>query len=592
MGRLLLLCRLITRDLRRRPGEAVMFLLAVTAATASLALGMAADDALGTAYLKTRAATAGPDITAITTADDPAAVAERLARTPGVVAQSDPVFTFDTVIRAHGRDARSAVEGRDAEPSAVDRPLVTSGSWVRSGGVVVERSFAQVLGVAVGDRVTIGGRDYPVVGIAVSVATGVYPGSDWAQGPGTSDYGGRVWLTTADTRVAAGDTPGVHLIHLKLADPAATAEWIDTAFPKEDRGAAWVNVRYWQDVLDQDAKFIMFARPALVVGGWLLAAAAIVTLAALTAVRAGRDNRRAGLLKAVGATPAAVAAVLLAQHLLLTLVATALGLTAASLLAPELADPSAGLINSAGPPATDTVIGTVFLAVVVALAGTLGPAVRAARTSTVDTLVDPAHPLVHRPRLNAVTAHLPTSLLVGVRLLARRPGRAALTAVGTGATGVMVTALLTLHSIPDVKVSYGVSNPGGLRDIVTVQTVTGVTYVLMALSVLNTVFLGWSAAVRARRALAVTRTLGATPGQVVTALCTAQILPAGLGVAVGTPVGLVLYNLFSRTVVVPPGSWLLGAGLAVLLTVGALTALPAWAHTRGPAGPTLNAEPA
>ncbi|MFK0120170.1 FtsX-like permease family protein [Streptomyces sp. NPDC090994] len=592
MGRLLLLWRLIARDLRRRPGEAVMFLLAVTAATTSLALGMATDDAVGAAYLKTRDATAGPDVTAITTAADPSAVAERLAGTPGVVAHSDPVFAFDTTVRAHGRSARSAVEGRDGGPSAVDRPLVTSGTWVRPGGVVVERSFAQVLGVDVGDRVTLTGRDYPVVGIALSVATGVYPGSDWAQGPGTSDYGGRVWLTTADTRAAAGDTPGVHLIHLKLSDPAAITQWTDAAFPQDDRGGDWVNVRSWQDVLDQDTKFIMFARPALVVGGWLLGGAAVVTLAALTALRAGRDDRRAGLLKAVGATPGAVAAVLLAQHLLLTALAAALGLTAGSLLAPELADPSAGLINTVSPPATDTVVGTVLLAAVVAGAGVLGPVLRAARTSTVDSLADPAQPPVRHPRLNAVTAYLPTSLLIGVRLLARRPGRAVLTTVGAGVTSVMVTALLTLHAVPDVEIEYGLSHPGGLRDIVTVRTVTGVTYVLVALSVLNTVFLGWSTAVRARRALTVTRTLGATPGQVVTALCTAQLLPAALGVAVGTPAGLVLYNLFSRVVIVPPGSWLLLAASAVLLTAGVLTALPAWAHTRGPAGRALHAGPA
>ncbi|MEV5756942.1 hypothetical protein AB0L61_09260 [Streptomyces tendae] len=52
------------------------------------------------------------------------------------------------------------------------------------------------------------------------------------------------------------------------------------------------------------------------------------------------------------------------------------------------------------------------------------------------------------------------------------------------------------------------------------------------LSVLNTVLVSRSTAVQARRALAVTRTLGATPGQVVAALCTAQLLPAVGGIAV------------------------------------------------------------
>lgn len=38
-------------------------------------------------------------------------------------------------------------------------------------------------------------------------------------------------------------------------------------------------------------------------------------------------------------------------------------------------------------------------------------------------------------------------------------------------------------------------------------------------------------------------------------------------------------------------SWLLTAALAVLLAIAALTALPAWAHTRSPAGRLLEAEP-
>jgi len=114
---------------------------------------------------------------------------------------------------------------------------------------------------------------------------------------------------------------------------------------------------------------------------------------------------------------------------------------------------------------------------------------------------------------------------------------------------------------------------------------------LVALSALNTVLLGWSTAVQARRALTITRTLGATPGQVVTALCAAQLLPAVPGAAVGIPAGLGLYWLLGDTVT-PPGSWLLTAALVILLAVGALTALPAWAHTRSPAGHALNAEPA
>ncbi|MBB2743998.1 UNVERIFIED_ORG: putative ABC transport system permease protein [Microbispora rosea subsp. rosea] len=591
MGHLLLMWRLILHDLRRRPAEALVFLIAVTVATASLTLGLATDNALATAYVKTRAATAGPDITAITTDTDPSGLAERLADTPGVATQADPVFAFDTTVRAHGQSAHSSVEGRGSSPSAVDRPLVTSGTWVRPGGAVVERGFAQALGVRVGDRVTIGKRGYPVVGIAISAATPVYPFSDWAQGPGPSDYGGRIWLTTANARAAAGDTPGVYLIHLKLTDPTEPLRWSDTVFTDDRRGDSWVNTHDWQTVLETDTAMIRNTRPALVVGGWLLAAAAIVTLAALATARAARDNRRAALLKAVGAGPGTVTAVLLARYLLLTFLATALGLAAGTLAAPHLVDPSAGLLDTVGPPDAGTVFAAVFLAVVVAVTGALGPAVRAARRSTVQTLADPAHTLTRHPRLNAVTAYLPTSLLLGVRLLARRPGRAALAAAGTAATTIMVTALLTFHAELDATPAFKRFGPIEVRTDQTGQVLLAVTFALVALSTLNTVLLSWGTAVQARRALTITRTLGATPGQVVAAHCVTQLLPAVPGVAAGIPAGLGLYWFFA-TPVTPPGSWLLTAALAILLAIAVLTALPAWVHTREPAGRVLNAEAA
>jgi putative ABC transport system permease protein len=335
---------------------------------------------------------------------------------------------------------------------------------------------------------------------------------------------------------------------------------------------------------------IRFTRPTLVIGGWLLAVAAIVTLAALTALRAARDQRRAGLLKAVGAGPGTVTAVLLTQYLLLTVLATALGLAAGTVAAPELADPSAGLLNTVSPPGTDTVVGTVFLAVVVALAGTLGPVLRAARASTVHALADPAHLLTHRPRLNAMTAYLPTSLLLGVRLLARRPGRAALASAGTAATTIMVTAVLTWHTELNAAPDFVRFGPIEVRTDQTGQVLLAVTLALGALSTLNTVLLGWSTAVQARRALTIARALGATPGQAVSALCVAQLLSAVPGLAAGIPAGLGLYWLFGDTVT-PPASWLLTTALVILTAVGALTALPAWVHTRHPAGRALNTEP-
>ncbi|MEV5988790.1 FtsX-like permease family protein [Streptomyces sp. NPDC052051] len=591
MGHLLLIARLILRDTRRHPGEALMFLLVVTLAGASLTLGAATTNAVSTGYANTRAATAGPDVMASTLSPDPSGLADRLAHAPGVTALGGPFFAFDTTVRAHGQTIRSAAMGRDSSPSAVDRPLVTSGTWVRPGGVVVERGLAQALGVHVGDRITLRGRSIPVVGTAISAAIGVYPSSDAAQGPGPSEYGGMVWLTAEDARAAAGDAPVVHLMYLKLSDPAATSAFGRSPAVNAIAADGGLNFHYWQDVLTTDAVTIQFTRPTLVIGGWLLAVAALVTLTALATARAARDNRRATLLKAVGAGPGTVTAVLLAQYLLLTFLATALGLTVGTLAAPRLVDPSAGLVHTVSPPDTRTVLAAVVLAVVVAATGALGPALRAARTSTAHALADPAHLLTHHPHLNAMTAHLPTPLLLGVRLLARRPGRAVLACAGTAATTLMVTALLTFRTELADAPAFKRTGPVEVRIDQTGQVLLGVTLALVALSTINTVLLGWGTAVQARRALTITRTLGATPGQVVTALCVAQLLPAVPGVVLGIPTGIGLYWLLG-TQTTPPGSWLLAAVLVILLAVALLTALPAWAHTNSPAARTLDAEPA
>src|SRR5262245_41644209 len=61
MGRLLLISRLAARDLRRRPAEGFLLLLAIMAATTTLTLGLVLHGVTDKPYEKTREATAGPD---------------------------------------------------------------------------------------------------------------------------------------------------------------------------------------------------------------------------------------------------------------------------------------------------------------------------------------------------------------------------------------------------------------------------------------------------------------------------------------------------------------------------------------------------
>jgi predicted lysophospholipase L1 biosynthesis ABC-type transport system permease subunit len=174
MGRILLVGRLAVRDLRRRRIEAALLLLAIMAATTTLTLGLVLRDAASDPYQSTREATNGPDVVA----SQPAELSglEELAGAPGVIDHSGPYPVTPAELQASGRTSDVQAVGRDAAPASVDQPDLIQGSWVRDGGVVVEAAFANALDVRVGDPVTLDGRSFEVVGVAVTAAMPPYPG--------------------------------------------------------------------------------------------------------------------------------------------------------------------------------------------------------------------------------------------------------------------------------------------------------------------------------------------------------------------------------------------------------------------------------
>ncbi|MFI9595968.1 ABC transporter permease [Nonomuraea sp. NPDC052265] len=438
-------------DLRRHRAQALMLLLAVTVATATMALGLSLGDASRSMYEQTRAATAGPDVVALS-GDTGRAVTSALtalAGDPAVVAHHGPYrIVYADLTTSASASSRVVVHGFAERPGAVNRPLVTSGRWVRPGGTVLERGFAAALGVGVGDRVTIAGRSYPVVGIAATAATSIYP---WAAqigpGGGPSDSGGLAWMTSSEARTLASSRrlPVTTAIDLKLRDPAATEAFREAHRDPDVR----VDFHSWQFMAGQDTVILKDSRPILVVGSWLLSLLAVTGVAALAAGRAAEQTRRAGLLKAAGAGPGLIATVLLTEYLALGLAGDALGLTIARLAAPGLASPTASRIGDAAELGGTPVVTATVLAVAVAVLSTLRPTLRAMRTATVTALSAAARPPRHRPWVTALSALLPTPLLLGLRLTARRPGRAVLQACSTATTVIAIVALLTLHVQPE-----------------------------------------------------------------------------------------------------------------------------------------------
>jgi putative ABC transport system permease protein len=299
-------------------------------------------------------------------------------------------------------------------------------------------------------------------------------------------------------------------------------------------------------------------------------------------------RRRVGLLKAVGSAPGLITVVLLAENAAVALLAACIGLLGGWLAAPLITSPGAGLVGTAGAPSMTPAIAAevVVVALVVALAATLVPAIRGARTSTLSALANAARPPRRRARLIAISRRLPVPLLLGVRLVARRPRRAVLGAASVAVTMAGIVAVLTFHVTADDRLrgpSSRLGNPVITRDE---QMLLVITVALLALAVLNAIATGWATVLDARGSSALARALGATRGQLSAAIAAAQLLPALPGALLGVPLGLLLFVAASGAgpagTIIPSVGWLVAAILATLVAVTGLTAIPAWAGTRRP----------
>jgi predicted lysophospholipase L1 biosynthesis ABC-type transport system permease subunit len=611
MGRLLLISRLAARDLRRRPAEGVLLLLAITAATATLTVGLALHGVTDKPYQNTREATAGPDVVASADAAPPELGGQpanltglkALADAHGVAQSSGPFPVAWTTLRADGETVNVRAEGRDTAPAPVDRPKLTQGSWIRDGGVVVEGAFADALGIETGHSITLNGRTFRVVGVAVTAAAAPYPDSCLGFCGAAPGNAGLVWLTRADARSLASDARSLSYVsYLKLSDPAAAAAFVAEHNPPRDAppgtylsdpAPSTPVLQSWQGIKQQSAQLVASQRRALLTGAWLLGLLAVASVAVLVGGRMADQIRRVGLLKAVGGTPSLVAAVLLAEYVVVALLAAAAGLTLGRLSAPLLIDSSAGMLGRAAPPPlTMSTVGLVTaVALAVAVAATFVPAVRAARTSTVRALADSARPPRRTAWLIALSARLPVPLLLGLRAAARRPRRAILAVISIAISVSGVVAALTAHAQLNADQSGVGSALNSFRADRLDQVLLLITLALVTLAAVNAIFITWATALDARRSSALARALGATPEQVSAGLSAAQVLPALAGAALGIPGGIALFAAVSDTDTIVPPLWqLLAVVPGTVLVIAALTAIPARFGARRPAGEVLQAE--
>jgi ABC-type antimicrobial peptide transport system permease subunit len=612
MGTALLVFRLAARDVRRHAAQAILLVVAIAAAAATLTMAIALNGVTSRSpYLTTRAATKGPDVVAYLTS---AAQASDLSHAPGVARHSGPFPVASATIHFDGRQADVFAEGRSEAPSAVDQPLLTAGSWVRPGGVVIERTFADALGVSVGDRVSLNGKSFAVAGIAVTAAQSPYPNlcngtlvgptptaskfsnacPTWFNIPflslrdgqklASSDEVGQIWMTEPDaTGLTSTASPlTTYAVNLKLANPNDAQAFAYDRFARTDSATAPL-FSTWQGLASEDGKLIQDGQGVLQPGAFLLALLAIASVAVLVGRRLSEYARRVGLLKAVGGTPSVVAATFLAENLVLALFAAVVGLAAGWLAAPLITKPGAALIGTAGAPplSLGTVVQVIGLAIVVSLAATLVPAIRASRGSTVAALNDVGRPPKRRGALVRISSRLPIPALFGLRLVARRPRRSLLSAANVAVTTTGIVTVIAFHAFADNKLSGavaltggGLSNPVVNRDE---QMLTIITIMLVTLAALNTLFTTWATVLDARHAAALMQALGARSRQVSSGLVVAQVLCALPGAILGIPLGIGLFEV---------------AAIGTPVAMAALTIIPARIGARQPIAEVLSAEAA
>ena len=617
MGRAFLVYCLAARDLRHHAAQAVLLVVAIAAATATLTMALSMNGVTSQPYSATKAATDGPDVVAYLTSTGQA---KALVHAPGVASSSGPYPVVAATIRFDGRTAGVFAQGRGPAAAAVDRPDVTAGSWVWPGGVVLERTFADALGAGVGDVVTLNGQRFTVAGIAVTAAQPPYPnlcyftaGScpPWLIVPGGDLRNvGLIWMTESGAlglASKANPLTTAYVLNLKLGNPADADAFAQQRFvpPPQPSGSSGFTPPYLgpmfstgDGIASADALLVQDAQSVLEPGALLLALLAIASVTVLVGRRLSEYARRVGLLKAVGGTPGTVAAMFLAENLALALLAAVVGLVAGSLAAPLLTNPGAALVGAPGAPSLTavTVAKVVGVALAVALAATLVPAIRAARTSTVAAINDVARPPRRRGALVRMSAGLPVPVLFGLRLVGRRPRRALLTAANIAVTVTGLVAVLSFHATVNSKLGTGGSMmAGGLSDPVVTrdeQMLTVITILLVVLAALNAIFTTWATVIDARRASALMRALGARDTQVGSGLVVAQVLAALPGAIAGVPLGIGLFAAVVKNGSVPPVSWLVAAVLGAVIVMAALTVIPARMGSRQPVAEVLQAEAA
>ncbi|WP_045877126.1 FtsX-like permease family protein [Pseudofrankia sp. DC12] len=391
----------------------------------------------------------------------PSAVTAELRRVPGVRTVVGPLPFLDTTLVVPA--SQDAADGSPAEyhsevttladPNvAVNHPALVAGRWLAgSHEVVLERSVAADLGLHPGDHLALRGPggDIPftVAGAANELTDCGFPQCGQA----------RLWISAAGlARIgpAGGVTYWIEDV------PGASAEVVASTVVAQ-LGPVVVGTNTWPstrgDLVQVEQ---IFGKIVSAFGLFLLVAVGVIVAGSMTSRMVTR-RREMALFGAVGVRPVQLTAALLVEHLVLGVVAAALGWAAAEALAPNV-DIGAAVTGRPAPhwAVHDLLVSGGALLLLLTLA-TVAGALRAGRASVVDALRDAPAAGQRGGALARLTGLVPGRLAyLGVGRLAARPVRGALTAL----TVLVAVSGAVVSGGWHLTVAHALTNPAASGD--------------------------------------------------------------------------------------------------------------------------------
>jgi ABC-type lipoprotein release transport system permease subunit len=524
----------------------------------------------------------------------------------------------DTALQVHGQVLLVSLKRMpaDREAMAVERPLVMAGRWFAADDeVVFEATLADTLGVGVGDRVVLNGehpRTVRVVGTAATTMLPNYP----ERLPGSIFAGGAVFDAVDPVGAPSWS------IALRLHDPSqanAVVARLNASGPVPPgnctaagwcaRTAADIRDNAFPSRIDEFAGVMLFFAVLMLI-------AAVLLIVTLLGSRLVSDARELTLLQVVGATPVRLALLIATEHALLAVAGAAAGILVARVVAPRIASSAATVFGSVSPSLSlrDVMVVSAAAVAVSTLVSALG-GLRAGRRSLA-VVARGGTGRIRRSRAAAFAMRSTsrTTLVLGLKDIATRRGRAAVTVLSVALAvtiAVAVVGLGTSELDPAIAPTQGASLPADPAQIsnlpvfspaISQQVIGRVMTLITALQALLggvalvTLLAAASMSIQERlRELSVLNAVGCTTAQLVGASAVSHSALGAVGAALGLPLGLAVYLLFKAMsgggfTGFPPPQALALIALAASAIAAAAGAVPALLAQRVPASQALAAE--